>query len=48
MPTPEPIVVGVVDDTERVAEFFERFAWDGEQPDATTMSAEDFLAALES
>lgn len=42
----QPLVVGLPDEAERVDVFFAAFAWDGETPDAETLSAEAFLAAL--
>lgn len=45
MPTPD-VLEGVLDDTQRVAEFFDEFPWERRAPDAETLSAEEFLGAL--
>lgn len=51
MPAPEPskrpVVVGLSDELVPVAEFFDAFEWAGTGPDATVLTAEDFLSALE-
>jgi hypothetical protein len=41
------LIVGLPDDTARVADYFDHFAWDGEAgPDPERQSAEAFLVAL--
>jgi len=40
------LLLGVDDDAQPVAAFFDAFDWDGRELDAETLSAEDFLAAL--
>ncbi len=56
MPPPEPVagqvkavselITGLSDASVRVADYFDRFDWDGEAPDAGELSAEAFLDAL--
>ena len=49
MPTPEQpraIAIGLADEELAVAAYFDAFPWEGAAPDAATLSAEDFLAAL--
>jgi hypothetical protein len=40
--------VGLADGGVLVCDYFDDFPWDGEPPDATRLSAEAFLSALES
>jgi hypothetical protein len=40
------LLLGVDDDAQPVAAFFDAFDWEGRDLDAETLSAEDFLAAL--
>jgi hypothetical protein len=40
------LLVGVEDEDQPVAEFFDAFDWEGRGHDAETLSAEDFLVAL--
>jgi hypothetical protein len=45
-PEPRPIVVGLPDEQQSVANYFDAFQWEGAGPDAATLSAEAFLSAL--
>ena len=44
-PAPE-LVIGLPDDSIRVARYFEDFDWEGTAPDPGVLSAEDFLAGF--